>query len=143
MKKAAGSLACAIVLLGVLLLSGKQSFADEISKPDYIPRVEITTAAGNGNAITKPYGYVAATIKVIDGEETVAEDTEGYVRVRGNSTADAAKKRYTFKFSEKTNLFKMGKAKKWVLLANCFDPTLLRNAVALKMAQDMGLDYST
>ncbi len=37
----------------------------------------------------------------------------------------------------------MGKAKKWSLLANTFDPTLMRNYIALDFAQTMGLEFTS
>ena len=36
----------------------------------------------------------------------------------------------------------MGTAKKWILTANAFDDTLLRNAVAFSIAKMLGLDYT-
>ena len=37
----------------------------------------------------------------------------------------------------------MGAAKKWCLLANCFDPTLMRNYLAIEFAQKLGLAYTS
>ena len=36
----------------------------------------------------------------------------------------------------------MEKSKKWVLLANMFDPTLLRNDIALDLAEQLGVPYT-
>ena len=35
----------------------------------------------------------------------------------------------------------MGKGKKWVLLANAFDPTLMRNYLAFDTARELGFAY--
>ena len=37
----------------------------------------------------------------------------------------------------------MGKGKKWALLANCFDPTLMRNYIAFDIAHELGIDYTS
>lgn len=102
-----------------------------------IPAVYITTSDGKGNSLVKATGYVPATIR-IDSDINV----EGQIKVRGTSTSSGEKKPFTIKFSKKQDVCGMGAAKKWVLLANCFDPTLLRNYLALSMAKELGLDYT-
>ena len=62
------------------------------------------------------------------------------IKVRGNSTASGAKKPYNIKFSKKQNLFTFGKSKKWVLLADYYDPTLMRNKIALDLGKKLGLE---
>lgn len=64
----------------------------------------------------------------------------------GNSSWDYSKKKpYNLKLEEKTNLFKMGKAKKWVLLGNYLDHSMIRNAVTFDMSKaadpEYGIDY--
>ncbi len=56
------------------------------------------------------------------------------VRGRGNSTWEMPKKPYRFTLDEAAPLFGLPKAKKWVLLANYADKSLMRNFVALKVA---------
>jgi hypothetical protein len=65
------------------------------------------------------------------------------IRGRGNITWGYDKKPYQIKFEKKTDLLGMGKAKKWVLLANANDYSLLRNQIFLDLSQDMDLDYSS
>lgn len=111
-----------------------------------VPVIRITTVNGKGNSLKKADGYAAvASVLITDanGETNVSRETqEDQIKVRGNSTADAEKKPFTLKFSKKTNVLGMGKAKKWNLLANCFDPSMLRNYTALELAQMMGLEYT-
>ena len=64
------------------------------------------------------------------------------VKGRGNSTWNADKKPYNIKFDNKTDVLGMGKAKKWSLLANHFDASLLRNSVALDLAKAFGLPFT-
>ncbi len=62
---------------------------------------------------------------------------------RGNASwEDTDKKSYQLKLEKKTDLLGMGKDKHWILLANAFDQTLLRNATALKMAKSLQLAFT-
>ena len=66
------------------------------------------------------------------------------IRGRGNSTWNFDKKPYRLKFDNKIDLFGMGKARDWVLLANTMDRTLLRNLTVYRMAQHFdGLKNTT
>jgi len=57
---------------------------------------------------------------------------------RGNYTWTLDKKPYKLSLDKKKNLCGMGEAKKWALVANHYDRSLLRNTVAMEIAQ--GLD---
>ena len=63
-------------------------------------------------------------------------------RGRGNSTWNFAKTPYRFKMSKKTSVCGMAKAKSFALIANYIDPSLMRNAVALFVAQKLGLPFT-
>ncbi|MDD2972495.1 MAG: CotH kinase family protein [Lachnospiraceae bacterium] len=66
-----------------------------------------------------------------------------YIHGRGNSTwSDGYKLPYTIKLSKKTDLFRMGAAKKWVLLANQWDDSLLRNRVVHDIAKTSGMPFT-
>ncbi|MBQ9375676.1 MAG: CotH kinase family protein, partial [Ruminococcus sp.] len=108
-----------------------------------VPQVYISTANDNGNTIQKTDDYVDTAIAIVDTDGKALTEYAGKIKVRGNSTAKAPKKAFNIKFSSKQNVLGMGKAKKWSLLANCYDPTLLRNYVALDFAQHMGLAYTS
>jgi uncharacterized repeat protein (TIGR02543 family) len=64
------------------------------------------------------------------------------IRIRGNSTATVTKKPYRIKFGTKTSMFGREKAKSWVLLANYYDATFALNAIAFRLGQKMGLDFT-
>ena len=49
---------------------------------------------------------------------------------RGNYSWSFSKKSFTLKLDKKTNLCNMGASKKWALVANAYDKSLLRNSVA-------------
>lgn len=61
-----------------------------------------------------------------------------YIKGRGNSTWNGAKKPYNIKLDKKADLFNMGESKKWCLLANAADSSLVRNPVAYEIAQELG-----
>ena len=65
-----------------------------------------------------------------------------YIRGRGNSSWGADKKPYKIKLAKKQDFFGMGKSKHWVLLANAFDNTLLRNGISLWLADQLGMPYT-
>ena len=107
-----------------------------------VPQVFIATRDSVGGKLYKRTGYVPATMEIAcDGESTLFG--EGSVKVRGNSTAFGPKQPYNFKFDEKQDVLGMGAARKWCLLANCFDPTLMRNYLAMEFAQHLGLAYTS
>jgi hypothetical protein len=60
----------------------------------------------------------------------------------GNSSWNYSKKKsYNFKLPSKSNLYDMGKAKKWVLLSNYLDHSMLRNKVTMEMSRAAGMEY--
>lgn len=109
-----------------------------------VPVIRITTENGNGTQLLKSDGYVNAQISITDTEGATLSNSV-LLKVRGNSTAidSIPKKAFTFKFDKKTEVLGMGKGKKWALLANCFDPTLLRNYLVFDFAQKMELPYTS
>ena len=64
------------------------------------------------------------------------------IRGRGNSSWNFPKKSYQFKFDDKYNLFDMPEDKKWLILANYSDKTMIRNAVAFELGYLSSLDWS-
>ena len=109
-----------------------------------VPKIEITTDNNNGLSLEKTDGYVGAHITITDTDGSVTDDAIS-LKVRGNSTAmeHVTKKSFNFKFAKKTEVLGMGKGKKWAILANCFDPTLLRNYLVFDLAQELDLPYTS
>ena len=113
----------------------------EAEKPYDVPKVLIYT---DGEEITKD-AYIGCEIVIVDEEggsfETI-RDAASTVKIRGNSTSSGEKKPYNIKFSEKTDVLGMGENKKWSLLANCYDKTLIRNLVVFDVAKQIGVPYT-
>ncbi len=74
-----------------------------------------------------------------DGKEDNALST---IKGRGNATWNAAKKPYNIKLKNKYKIFGMQKSKKWCLIANYEDPTMMRNTLAYGAAADAGMPYT-
>lgn len=77
-----------------------------------------------------------------NGQYDDLEATEVEFRGRGNSTWTMPKTPYRFKFSKKQSLCGLAKAKTYALIANYIDGTQMRNVMAFRMAQMLGLPYT-
>ncbi len=107
-----------------------------------IPVVSIDTADGK-DILSKDY-YMDATISIdtsgVDGWYlpqgfSALAPTKMEIKGRGNSTWEWEKKPYKFKFDEKISVLGLTPAKKWVLLANYSDMSLMRNYVVMDVAK--------
>ncbi len=64
------------------------------------------------------------------------------IKGHGNSTWGLQKSPFQIKFKNKVDLLGMGKAKKWVLLANSFDSSNLRNDIGLYLERMLNEEYA-
>ena len=81
-------------------------------------------------------------IIVIDNGKMAIKET-GTIRIRGNSSKDLEKKSFQLHFDKKTKVLGMpAESKKWGLLANHMDKSLIRNLVAFKISSLLGQKYS-
>ena len=101
-----------------------------------LPVVYVDTQGGK--AITSKEEYVKASLKIKGTEQLEGLDaTSCEIRGRGNTTWYWPKKPYLIKLDEKQPIFGMHKHKRWVLLANFMDRTLMRNLVSMKVSSMM------
>lgn len=86
------------------------------------------------NAATIPNKYQDwlgdCTMRLYNSDGSIDYDGTTNIRGRGNSTWNFAKKPYALKLDSKASILGMPKHKRWVLLANYLDRTLLRNHTA-------------
>ncbi|MBQ8334402.1 MAG: CotH kinase family protein [Clostridia bacterium] len=97
------------------------------------------------NGVNK-WEYVRCTVNIESAEDKYSRTgLKAQIRGRGNSTWEYyEKKPYRLKFDDKIDLFGMGKARDWVLLANTVDMAMLRNLTVYRMAQQFeGCKYTT
>ena len=76
-------------------------------------------------------------IKVYNPDGTIDCDVMGGTRLRGNTTQEYPKKPLAIKFTEKKSVLGMPEHKRWVLLANWLDHSMIRNTVAFDIAHAM------
>ena len=130
-----------LTLLTLLTLNAKTQAAGR-ERLTNLPHVYIDTFSGN--APWSKINYVYARMWYVDEKDSVAFYDSLQIRVRGNSTANLMKKPYKLKFNEKVKLLGKGRpnTKKWTLLANHADKTLLRNALTSLMGEQAGLKFN-
>lgn len=82
------------------------------------------------------------TIRVYEDSKfnTLYENVQ--IKGRGNSTWKYPKKPYALKLDSKEEVLGLKKHKRWVLLANYIDRTLMRNAVAFNISQRTDIEYT-
>ena len=126
------------------LVCGDASYRLQVLQSANLPAVFLETASGSLAAIQadKSHAEAGSVTVIADGKVSIDNAALKSVKGRGNSTWVAEKKPYNIKFENKTDVLGMGKAKKWSLLANHFDDTLLRNSLSLDLAAAFGLAYT-
>lgn len=83
--------------------------------------------------------YTKGSLSITEQDETkVILDSKAMgIKLRGNSTKSALKKPFKIKFDKKQSLFGLKAAKKWVLLANYYDKSNIRNYLAYLTANKL------
>ena len=116
------------LLTVALLLLALAAKAQYTRKTD-LPTVYIETF--DGRSITSKDVYKYCRLHYVDEDDQLTSYDSVSIRGRGNSTWGLPKKPYKIKFLEKEKFLGKGyaKAKKWTLLANAGDKTMMRNAV--------------
>ena len=107
-----------------------------------LPTVVIHTP-GHEEITSKEY-ELSSNVYIIsnDGKDLLSTSGTG-VRGRGNSTWSFPKKPYRLKFESKHSpLGAPASAKKWTLLSNYGDKSLLRNITAFEVSRRVGLSYT-
>ncbi len=130
------------VLLSLVLSFGALGITGSAQSASKLPTLSIDLANGTQvYEITKETQTPATFCMEGEGIESL-ENLPITIKGRGNSTWKLPKKPYQIKFESKTDLLGMGKAKKWILLANYWDKTHLRNAITYRLANRMNQIFS-
>lgn len=99
---------------------------------------------GDGSEITNREKWKAGKI-IIDPQGNVGIDTYNStleIKGRGNNSWAQPKKPYALKLTNKDPIFGMTKHKRWAVLANYSDRTLLRNRVSFEIAKRTKLAWT-
>lgn len=110
-----------------------------------VPSVFIDTESGTSDHINSDKNIKeAGTVTVLEADGRISlRHPLAYIKGRGNTSfSEFEKKPYQIKLTKSVPFLGMDSGKKWVLISNSPDPSLLRNALARNLAEHLGLAQS-
>lgn len=112
-------------------------------KGSELPVIQITTASGTLDYIHSQKGNSEnGYMQIRDAEGNVTNICQlKSIAGRGNTSWDASKKSYTIKLDNYEELLGMEAEKSWVLNANYYDGTYIRNQIGFELAKSFGMLY--
>ena len=106
-----------------------------------LPTVSIHTL--NGEIPYDKVHQIVSQLTIISDGGTRLLSEPGTTRERGNASRGFPKKPYRIKFDKKQRVLDApGKAKKWTLINNYGDKTLMRNLLAFELSRRLGMPYT-
>lgn len=110
-----------------------------------MPSLYIATSDGDVKRIDSDKDETdIGNIRVVkENGEIEFSDGLDLIKTRGNSSFQADKKTYRIKLSHKQSLLGLASDRSFILQANAYDSTNMRNAVAYELAKEMGIPYVT
>ena len=129
-----------IVILAITISCTRQEklvYDDEVP----IPTLYITLLPQQFDSILNNQELkIPAEALLLDADkDTLYEGSLSYIKTRGNSTFKGEKKPYGIKFPRKQKFLGLDKSRSFVLLANEYDDSYIRNAIAFDLAHSIGL----
>lgn len=109
--------------------------------PTGLPVVIIHTP-DNQDITSKEEWMAGVEMEILEADGTLDYQGTLSMKGRGNSTWGYPKKPYALKLDSKSKILGMKKHKRWCLLANWMDRTMMRNAVAFEISRKTGLDWT-
>lgn len=115
---------------------GEKTGVIQFCQSSDVPTLYINTWSGSMAEIyaDKEYKEQASVTLYSDDGDIEYTDKNCFVKGRGNSTWDKSKKPFLLRLSDEAGLLGMGEARNWILLANAYDESHLKNKVILDMA---------
>lgn len=116
-----------------------------VQKANGIASMFITTETGSMDAVHADKEHKEpGNMVLVDYNGDVSYDNAlDYIKGRGNTTwRNIAKKPYNIKLAKKTALLGMSKSKKWCLLANGQEHSMVRNRFAYDLANEVGINFA-
>ncbi len=117
----------------VILRRDKKLGLNELPRIELFSDVTIEDIYNNGKGIR----YDGS---LYSDSENIYKDIA--IKGRRHSTFLMDKMPFQIRFNEKTELFGLGRSRKWILLANFFDNAYVRNAVAFYLERVLGEKYA-
>ena len=125
-----------ITTLITLCGCGQQEAAQYEELPP-MAEIEITCDEAPGEEYID--AKVIASLVEDDGEKSIL-GSQAEIKLRGNSSKEAVKKAYNVKFEEELSFLGMDPGKKWCLVSDPFDKSLLRPALGFAYAKAIGIE---
>lgn len=104
--------------------------------------IEDDTNHENWRGTNKDRPNETAHIRIEKPDGKVGLDIDTEIKGRGNASWTYDKRPYALKLNKKKSVLGMSESKRWVLLANWKDRTLLRNDAAFWLSKKSGLPYT-
>lgn len=124
------------------VLYESKEYPMEMVRLSRIPALYIKMDRGRVNLLSSSIeNEEEVQVYAVDEKGEPCIQSIGMMHCRGNVTFYLTnKKSYALEFMEDTDCYGMGAARNWVLLANYFDSTSLRNYLTFYMAQQMQME---
>ena len=106
-----------------------------------VPQIYIDTEQSRKYIETDRDHIGNGTIVITDGIDTYYSGELETIKGRGNVSWNKVKKPYKIKLAQKASLFDMEPSKKYNLIANYDDKSIIRNKLAISYAEKTGIDY--
>ncbi|MBQ0089061.1 MAG: CotH kinase family protein [Prevotellaceae bacterium] len=106
-----------------------------------LPIVDITTCDST-DITSKDLWKNNCKMLIVNPNGTIDYNGNISIKGRGNSTWSYPKKPYSIKLDKKDKVLGMPKHRRWCLLANWADRTLMRNAIAFEISRNTGLKWT-
>jgi len=129
--------------IGELEFYGHAGKGDEsnLARLTNLPTVSIHTE-NNVEPYDKEHN-INALITIVNEKGNKIQTDSGTVRLRGNGSIKFPKKPYRIKYNKKHKVLDSpAKAKKWTLINNYGDKTLMRNLLAFELSRCLGMPYT-
>lgn len=128
----------ALQIAAMPISAAEKQVADEVQLTN-LPTVYITTRDGN-----EPYDKeheLRCRVTIVDGTSRLTDSAA--VRLRGNASKNFPKKPYHIKFDTKHSVLgSPAAAKRWTLINNYGDKTLMRNLLAFDLSRRLEMPYT-
>ena len=126
-------------LIGLWLMVAAMPLSAEDTQLTNLPTIYITTREG-----IDPYDKeheLRCLVSIINGTERLTDSAA--IRQRGNASRDFPKKPYHLRFDTKHSVVgSPATAKRWTLINNYGDKTLMRNLLAFDLSRRLDMPYT-
>ena len=109
-----------------------------------LPTLYIDTETGKMDYVHADKDYrESGTLRLYSPQGQILNRQEvESISCRGNATFVDEKKPYGFTLAAEENLLNMGSAQRWILIANAYDHSNVKNKMVMDFAKDLGMAYS-